>query len=119
MAGHSDTDASPFEVFIEPDSLPVFVEERDGFEYRIAPRFNHGKLRWAVRVTEGNRVRYEDITGLTEDAAAEFGVDASFREQLNDLRKFVHRKFPQLPVQGNRQLIEYPLADAAALKDDW
>lgn len=119
MAEESDADASPFEQFIEPDSLPVFREERDGLEYRIAPRFNHGKLRWAVRVTDGGRVLYEDISGLTEDAAENFGVDTEFRERLNDLRKFVHRKFPQLPVKGNRQLVEYPLEDIAAVRDEW
>lgn len=127
MAGESDTgespsrssSSSPLETFIEPDSLPVFIAERDGLEYRIMPRFNRGKLRWAVRVTEGGRIRYEDITGLSEDAAAEFGVDSAFREQLNDLRQFVNRTFPQLPVKGNRKLVEYPLADIAAVADEW
>lgn len=27
--------------------------------------------------------------------------------------------FPQLPVKGNRQLVEYPLADIAAIEEEW
>ena len=114
-----DSDDSPFQAFIEPDSLPVFVEERGDREFRIAPRFNHGKLRWAVRVNEGSRIMYEDVNGLTADAADRFGVNDELRERLNDDRKFVHRKFPNLPVKGNRQLIEYPLSDIEVIKENW
>lgn len=119
MAGDSDEEASPFDAFIEPDSLPVFVEERDGKEFRIAPRFNHGRLRWAVRVNEGSRILYEDVNGLSADAAERFGVDDEMRDRLNDDRKFVHRKFPDLPVKGNRQLLEYPLSDVEAIRETW
>jgi len=118
MPGEDADEPSPFDPFLEPDTLPVFVERDGETEFRIAPRFDHGRLRWAVRVTEGTRILYDDVKGLSDEAAARFGVDEALRERLNDDRKFVHRKFPRLPVKGNRELVEYPLADVEAVKAD-
>lgn len=109
MSREGADDRSPFDPYLEPDTLPVFVEHRGDREFRIAPRFDHGRLRWAVRVTEGTRILYDDVKGLDADAAERFGVDESLQERLNEDRKFVHRRFPRIPVQGNRELIEYPL----------
>lgn len=119
MVSDETSEDSPFDAFIEPDSLPVFVESDSDREFRIAPRFNHGRLRWAVRITEGSRILYEDIQGLSEDAAERFDVDDTNRERLNDDRQFVHRKFPDLPVKGNRDLVEYPLEDVERIKAEW
>lgn len=108
---------TPFERYVGPDSLPVFVEEHGDLEFRVAPRFNHGKLRWAVRLSQGSRILFEDVNGLTESAAERFEIPEDQRERLNDLRKFVHRSFPAQPVKGNRDLVEYPLAEVEAIRD--
>lgn len=118
MAG-TDDGVSPFDQYVEPDALPVFVEDRDDWEVHIAPRFNHGRLRWAVRLKDGDRVLYEDVTGFDEEAAERFDIDREECERYNDLRQFVHRKFPDLPVKGNRRLVEYPLADVESVRDEW
>jgi len=114
-----DEDDSPLAGFVEPDSLPVFVEEHGDQQFRIAPRFNHGRLRWAVRVNEGSRVLYEDVRGLDEEAAERFDVGEDTRERINADRKFVHRRFPNLPVKGNRRLVEHPLAEVEAIMEEW
>lgn len=119
MPPEGDDEPSPFDPFLEPDTLPVFVERWDDREFRIAPRFDHGRLRWAVRVTKGTRILYDDVKGLDADAAERFDVDEPLRERLNEDRKFVHRRFPRIPVQGNRELVEYPLETVDELVAQW
>lgn len=109
---------SLLESYIEPDTLPVFTVTHQGYTYTIAPRFNRGRLRWAVRVSEGELVRYENIRGLTDEIAEEVDIDESFKERINTARTFVHRNVGQLPVQGNRTLVEYPLSEVETLMEE-
>jgi hypothetical protein len=109
------------ERFTEPNLLPVFTETEGDLIVTLLPRFNRGRVQWAIQLasSETEQVEYESNEGITDAAVTEFSISTAEQERLNRLRKFARRNVDLQPVLANRTRQEFELSELETVMGDW
>lgn len=121
MVSNNVTIDDGIERFTGPDVLPVFVEGREELTFRLLPRFDTGRIQWAIQIVPPGmeHPEYESSDGITDAAVEAFDLSAAEQERLNRVRKFARRNIDLGPVLANRTRTEFALTDLETVMGEW
>jgi hypothetical protein len=121
MASDTTPNETEIDRFTGSDLLPVFIESGEELTFILLPRFDTGRIQWAIQIVPpgAQHPEYESSDGITDTAVEEFGLSTAEQERLNRLRKFARRNIDLGPVLGNRTRTEFDLAELETVMGDW
>lgn len=121
MASDDIESADALERFTGPELLPVFIEEQETLTFRLLPRFDTGRIQWAIQIVPlgAEHPEYESNDGITDSAVEMYDLSGADQERLNRLRKFARRNIDLGPVLANRSRMEFDLVDLETVMGDW